>query len=40
MFVNKASALINDVDSVSLQLRYKVTYARVMDANRYLFKDS
>mmetsp|Transcript_21775 Transcript_21775/g.48460 ORF Transcript_21775/g.48460 Transcript_21775/m.48460 type:complete len:397 (-) Transcript_21775:233-1423(-) len=34
VFVNKASALINDVDSVSLQLRYKVTYARVMDANR------
>jgi COP9 signalosome complex subunit 4 len=37
VFVNKASALINASDVVgnlSLQLRYKVTYARVMDANR------
>lgn len=32
--VNRASALINSVDDVSLILRYRVTYARVMDANR------
>lgn len=32
--VTRASALINSVDDVSLILRYRVTYARVMDANR------
>jgi hypothetical protein len=34
VFVNKASPFINAIDDLSLQLRYKVTYARVMDANR------
>jgi len=34
IFVNKASPLINAVDDNGLQLRYKVAYARVMDANR------
>ena len=34
VFVNKASPFINAVDDLFLQLRYKVTYARVMDANR------
>ena len=34
MFVNKASPFINDVSDVSLQLRYRVTHARVLDANR------
>lgn len=33
-FVNKASGLINAVDDVALILRYRVTYARVLDANR------
>jgi hypothetical protein len=34
-FVNKASPLMNSVSlDLSLQLRYRVTYARVLDANR------
>ena len=33
-FVNKASAIINGVDDLAIQLRYRVTYARVLDANR------
>jgi COP9 signalosome complex subunit 4 len=32
--VNKASPLINLVDDWLLQLRYRLTYARVLDANR------
>ena len=34
IFVNKASAFMNSVSDWSLQLRYRVTAARVMDANR------
>jgi len=34
IFVNKASALINDVDEWTLQLRYRTTFARILDANR------
>lgn len=32
--MNKASPLINLVDDWLLQLRYRLTYARVLDANR------
>jgi len=34
IYVNKASPLINLVDDWILQLRYRLTYARVLDANR------
>lgn len=34
LYVNKASAFINAVENWALVLRYKVTYARVLDANR------
>lgn len=34
IFVNKASALINEVDDWTLQLRYRTTFARILDANR------
>mmetsp|Transcript_9843 Transcript_9843/g.16223 ORF Transcript_9843/g.16223 Transcript_9843/m.16223 type:complete len:403 (+) Transcript_9843:80-1288(+) len=34
IYVNKASALVNSVDDWAIQLRFRVTYARVMDANR------
>lgn len=34
VYVNKASPLINLVDDWLLQLRYRLTYARVLDANR------
>lgn len=34
IFVNKASPFINTIDDITLQLRYKVAFARVMDANR------
>jgi COP9 signalosome complex subunit 4 len=34
VFVNKASPLINSVQDVGLQLRYRVTHARVLDSNR------
>lgn len=40
IFVNKASALINTVDDVALLLRYRVTYARVLDANRKFIEAS
>lgn len=33
-FVNRASSLMEDVKDVVLQLRYRTTYARVLDANR------
>jgi COP9 signalosome complex subunit 4 len=39
-FVNKASSLINGVDDWALLLRYKVTYARVLDANRKFIEAS
>ena len=35
IYMNKASAVINNAaDDYALQLRYRVTYARVLDANR------
>jgi COP9 signalosome complex subunit 4 len=34
LYVNKASSFINTVNNWALVLRYKVTYARVLDANR------
>lgn len=34
IFVNKASALINDVEDWALQLRYRTAFARILDANR------
>jgi COP9 signalosome complex subunit 4 len=34
IFVNKASSFMNNTSNWSLQLRYRVTSARVMDANR------
>jgi COP9 signalosome complex subunit 4 len=39
-FVNKASSLINGVDDWALLLRYRVTYARVLDANRKFIEAS
>lgn len=34
VFVNKASAFINNINEWALLLRYRVTFARVLDANR------
>jgi hypothetical protein len=34
VFLNKASSCIQTVTEISLLLRYRVTYARVLDANR------
>jgi COP9 signalosome complex subunit 4 len=34
VFVNKASIYMNDVSDISLLLRYRVTFARVLDSNR------
>lgn len=34
IFVNKASALINEIEEWTLQLRYRTTFARILDANR------
>jgi COP9 signalosome complex subunit 4 len=34
VFLNKASSCIQTVTEVSLNLRYRATYARVLDANR------
>lgn len=34
VFVNRASALMNDITDRQLQLRYRATSARVLDANR------
>jgi COP9 signalosome complex subunit 4 len=34
VFVNKASPFINSINDWALLLRYRVTYARVLDANR------
>ena len=34
LFVNKASALMNSVSDLALQLRYRTTSARVLDLNR------
>ena len=34
VFVNKASAFINAVTDTTILLRYRVTFARVMDSNR------
>lgn len=34
VFVNKASPFINAVTDVTILLRYRVTFARVMDSNR------
>jgi COP9 signalosome complex subunit 4 len=33
-FVTKASVLMNNVSDVAINLRYRVIYARVLDANR------
>ena len=34
VFVNKASPLMYSIDDWKLQLRYRATFARVLDANR------
>jgi COP9 signalosome complex subunit 4 len=34
VFVNKASQIVNNINEWSLLLRYRVTFARVLDANR------
>jgi COP9 signalosome complex subunit 4 len=34
IFLNKASSLMNTIDEWTLQLRYRTTFARILDSNR------